>query len=109
MNTAETRKVASEMVLINEEIAANSRKQSFDIPTVTDPHLREINEKYVKNVLGSSSDLKCPKCGAPDRGNTWNGKPWCFKCNVALSREGETKPKVSKDKYPKNVTFKPLD
>jgi len=109
-NIKEIKKIASEMLLINQEIAARNRRTISPLPVITDHHLREIDEKYAKNVLRSiTSDLKCPKCGESFKGNTLNGKPWCFKCNMELTKGGKPPPKIVKDKYPKNVTFKPLD
>ena len=107
----EIKKLASEIVLINQEITSRNRRNIPSLPIITDPHLREIDEKYAKKVglVSITPDLKCPKCGAPFRGNTLNGKPWCFKCNMELTKGGKPPPKISKDKYPKNVTFKPLD
>jgi hypothetical protein len=45
--------------------------------------LIELNHKVSKPdaVIGA---LICPQCGDSDRGNTMNGKSWCFKCQVAL-------------------------
>jgi len=108
-NPEEIKKLASEIILINQEIASKYRRNIPSLP-ITDPHLREIDEKYAKNILMSiTPDLKCPKCGDRFRGNTLNGKPWCFKCNMELTKGGKPPPKTSKDKYPKDVTFKPLD
>jgi len=109
INLEEIKKLASEIVLINQEIVSRYRRSLPSIP-IADPHLREIDEKYAKNILMSiTPGLKCPKCGDPFRGNTLNGKPWCFKCNMELTKGGKPPPRIIKDKYPKNVTFKPLD
>ena len=51
-----------------------------------DPALHEVERKPGGMTIPK---LICPKCGESDRGNRMNGKPWCFRCNVALKREGE--------------------
>lgn len=50
---------------------------------VTDPHLREIEQKLLAKAP-ILSDLVCPACGEGNKGNRMNGKPWCMKCNVPL-------------------------
>lgn len=51
-----------------------------------DPNLRKIQEDYnEKHIVDTGAKgLVCPVCGASDRGNKMNGKPWCLKCNSPL-------------------------
>jgi len=50
---------------------------------IIDPHLREINQKFLSRVE-TSSKLICPKCKEGDSRNKMNKQPWCMKCNTAL-------------------------
>ena len=45
---------------------------------IEDPALSDVENKVLQKT---GSALLCPRCGAEDRGNRMNGKPWCFKCN----------------------------
>lgn len=102
---------------INEDLS-NLRKPKWKIPETSanekwmnDSYLHEINKKIMEKGLGAKTGLTCPKCKAPDHDNFMNGMPWCFKCNVPLSREGEqqNKIRVLSGKYDVNVTFKPME
>ena len=48
---------------------------------IDDPALFNVENKFVEKT---GSALRCPRCGAEDRGNRMNGKPWCFKCNKPI-------------------------
>ena len=78
----------------------------------SDPALLEIEKKYVEALPTVESRLTCPVCRDSDHNNKNNGKPWCFKCNVALVDRSKLKKKAATPTmraYPKqkghNVTF----
>ena len=54
------------------------------------PTLRDIEQKYNQKFPAiNTSKLICPQCNGNDKGNVMNGKPYCFKCNIALVRKGD--------------------
>lgn len=67
--------------------------QMSDAPERLNPRLQEITELYQKKH--GISPMSCPKCGAPDRGNTNNGKPYCASCRTELTREKHATKKLS--------------
>lgn len=58
---------------------------------LVDPALRDIQDKFTRKLGTVPGALVCPICGGGDKGNTMNGKPWCFKCNVALKSPFQVK------------------
>lgn len=47
--------------------------------------LRELNRELMeKDLIIGEKQLVCPGCGAVDKRNRMNGRPWCFKCKLPL-------------------------
>lgn len=69
---------------------------------IEEPILLDILRKDEDRERGPSK-LVCPSCGANDRGNTLNGKPWCFKCNSPLVPKDKVKNWVSVKQLPKTL------
>jgi hypothetical protein len=75
-------------------------------PSKLDKNLSDIQKKYLRK---DDVFLVCPKCGN-NNNNTFNGKPWCFKCGKELESKLSYQKsihsiKLVKHKYPKNLTF----
>ena len=50
--------------------------------------LEELDKRFNAFVAQTSlKELVCPFCNEADKENRFNGKPWCFKCNVPLVRK----------------------
>lgn len=93
-----------DMDIVNEKIKG-FRSRAETIKRSHDPMLKRATEHFLKDIVRTEG-LLCPKCGDPDFGNRMNKKPWCMKCNVALSPKGEKSViKVVKDKDERRVTF----
>ena len=58
---------------------------------LVDPALRDIQDKFTRKLETAPAALVCPICGGGDKGNTMNGRPWCFKCNVTLVNRNRVK------------------
>jgi len=61
-----------------------NRLEALQLKVMSDPVLHSINQKFLE-LHPPIVSMFCPKCGASDRGNRMNGKPWCFKCDHPLS------------------------
>lgn len=58
------------------------------------PQIRKLIEEYEERTRSllpilKKTDLVCPICNDTDHNNTYSGVPWCFRCNVALSKKGD--------------------
>jgi len=86
----------TELRMHAEELKAKTGKPfTFSVDPVSP--LAMIHAKYVKVTSGkNASELVCPVCGEPDKGNKVNGKPWCLKCNVELVPRGKVKKMLKK-------------
>lgn len=92
----------------------DTKAEAEELRRQYDPELMRINANLDRKMGVPVGILRCSKCGEPDRHNTMNGKPWCFKCNVALESPYLVKKRLSNVKVlpkPKrrNVTFRELD
>jgi len=65
--------------------------------------LFQAQARYNARLPTVPTDLVCPVCGEPDRGNKMNGKPWCFKCSTLLI------PRDKLDKWKKSPRIKVAD
>jgi hypothetical protein len=74
-----------------------------DVSTISKPlsPIEQLQQRMQHEGLMHVEDnsSKCFICGESTRGNTMNGKPYCFKCNNKVS---------SKQSRKVNLTFMPL-
>lgn len=70
---------------------ADARAKADELRQRYDPELMRINSLLERKHDSPVGGLRCPECGEPDRHNKMNGKPWCFKCNVALESPFQVK------------------
>ena len=93
---------------------ADARAKAEELRGQYDPELMRINSLLERKLGSPVGGLRCPKCHEGDRGNKMNGKPWCFKCNVALESPFQVKKgfldiKVLPKTKRIETTFKRLD
>ena len=73
----------------------DARMRADELRRRYDPELMRINANLDRKIGSSLGELRCPKCGEPDRHNKMNEKPWCMECNVPLES-----PKSPKKHFP---------
>ena len=70
---------------------AGVKTKAEEVRRKYNPELMRIEKLYTAKNPSASSLLVCPVCGELDRYNRMNGKPWCFKCNVAFESPFQVK------------------
>lgn len=96
------------------ENAKDAKRTGEEMRRQCDPELMRITANLERKMDSLVGELRCPKCGEPDRHNTMNGKAWCMRCNVPLESPFLVKKHLPDVKMlPKtkglNVTFRGLD
>jgi len=81
-------------------------RESLSHYTVTSDEAvkHEIEKKYEASQGSTKSENTCSRCGGIDHHHFMNGTPWCFTCDLPLSKP---KRRPNKDKF-SPISIKPL-